>query len=237
VFDGRKDWIQIPLDDPLKLGANFTLEAWVKLNSADNQTILATELEPPADGTVSKGWRATLGVHEGKFSFAYVPVNLQGETEKRVNSANAAKLNEWVHVACTFDGTFLNLLENGVVTAWLAFRNSSDTEHQAWVQRLRNEVDRLYVATRSSIESPYSQAKIISRSGKALSGGAANTKAVLVPSAEQPEQTWAIEPDKYYGGSPNVINRDCVFRNIANGKFLDGDTGFSSTKDLSWRFT
>jgi hypothetical protein len=151
VFDGRKDWIQIPLDDPLKLGANFTLEAWVKLNSADNQTILATELEPPADGTVSKGWRATLGVHEGKFSFAYVPVNLQGETEKRLNSANEAKLNEWVHVACTFDGTFLNLLENGVVTARLAFRNSSDTEHQAWVQRLRNEVDRLDVATRSAI--------------------------------------------------------------------------------------
>ncbi len=233
VFDGRKDWIQIPLDDPLKLGANFTLEAWVKLNSADNQTILATELEPPADGTVSQGWRATLGVHGGKFSFAYVPVNLQGETEKRLNSDKAAELDKWVHVACTLDGTFLNLLENGVVTAKLAFRNLSDTEHQAWINRLSQEVTPIGEAVYKSIKTPYSQAKIISRSGKALSGGAADTKAVLVPSAEQPEQTWAIE---MYDPSSReqILKTGCVFRNIATGKFLDVDGGFSSTKKTRW---
>ena len=129
VFDGQKDWIEIPLAEPLKLGAGFTLEAWVKLNRADNQTILATELEPPAAATAaaSTGWRATLGVNNGKFSFAYVPVNLSpSETEKRVDSASPAKLNEWVYVACTFDGTVLRLLENGIVTATLTSSSTKD---------------------------------------------------------------------------------------------------------------
>lgn len=215
VFDGQKDWIQIPLDDPLKLGANFTLEAWVKLNRADNQTILATELEPPAAGTVSQGWRATLGVHGGKFSFAYMPVNLQGETEKRLNSASEVKLNEWVHVACTFDGKVLRLLENGVVTATKTASNLSDTEQGALLQRLRDEVSRLNSSLLSAALPPYDNAKIVSTSGKALSSRAADDDPVLVPLAEQPEQTWRL----HRLNLANAVER-CDIRNIANQKSL-----------------
>ncbi|MEG4484244.1 LamG-like jellyroll fold domain-containing protein [Microcoleus sp. D2_18a_B4] len=217
VFDGKKDWIQIPLDEPLKLGVNFTLEAWVKLNGAENQTILATELEPSAPKTVSRGWRATLGVHEGKFSFAYVPVNLQGKTERRLNSNRVAELNKWVHVACTFDGRLLSLLENGNVTATLTFDNLSDTEHSALVQSFRDEVNYL-IWLKSQHPSDSEAVTIISRAGKALSSAGAGNTVALVPLNQQPEQTWRIELYDKQG-----INYYCVIRHIATQLVLEPD--------------
>jgi hypothetical protein len=203
VFDGQKDWIQIPLDDPLKLGVNFTLEAWVKLNRADNQTILATELEPPAAGTVSQGWRATLGVHGGKFSFAYMPVNLQGETEKRLNSASEVKLNEWVHVACTFDGKVLRLLENGIVTCTqTSLNNMSNTEYQAWLASLRDEIHQLRMQMHPS---QYDAVRIILPSGKALSVGQ-NSQLVLSTDSGKPEQTWRIIKSTHTPGALKIHN-------------------------------
>ena len=43
VLDGKRDWISAPFSQPINLSAGFTVEAWVKLNSAEDQTLLATQ--------------------------------------------------------------------------------------------------------------------------------------------------------------------------------------------------
>jgi hypothetical protein len=119
VFDGKKDWITAPLSNPLRLGGGFTIEAWIQLSSAADQTIFATLPEPPEGESQTRGWQAALCLNGGKAAFTFTPIGLDGVGPVRVESATPAPLHEWSHIACTFDGEALRLLQNGVTVGSL----------------------------------------------------------------------------------------------------------------------
>jgi len=230
VFDGQNDWIGIPLAEPLKLGVGFTFEAWVKLNRDTDQTILATELEPTATG-----WRATLGVNGGKFSFAYLPVGLTGETEKRLVSPSAAKLNEWVHVACAYDGTVLHLLENGKETATLTFSNRTATEYSAWIQSLTDDVNkevRQAASNGLSAGHPalYNAVKLRVM-GRFFLSARANNTVDLASLGNQLEQRWSIIKPP---GSDRVIIRNLATQQVLNNNNLQLVELGPDTSQVGW---
>ena len=49
VLDGKRDWITAPFSQGINLSAGFAVEAWVKLNSDADQTILAIQPELGAE--------------------------------------------------------------------------------------------------------------------------------------------------------------------------------------------
>lgn len=144
VFDGKGDWIEVPLSVPLTVTVGFAVEAWVKLNSAQNQTILATVPDAPyTQGGSSRGWQATLGVNNGKFSFAFLPLNLPDVASQQIESPTPVTLNQWVHVACALDDKVLRLLENGVTVATLpvaTLDQAAQAAYTAWLTQVRAEV-------------------------------------------------------------------------------------------------
>ncbi len=118
VLDGKRDWIAAPFSQPINLSAGFTVEAWVKLNSDADQTVVATQAETkPGIAASQAAATATVALRSGKFTIAITRPLLGRASALRIESAAPAPLREWVHVACAFDGKELHLLENGVVTA------------------------------------------------------------------------------------------------------------------------
>lgn len=202
VFDGKGDWIEIPLNAPLTLTVGFAMEAWVKLNSAQNQTILATVPDAPyIQGGISRGWQATLGINNGKFSFAFLPLNLPGIASQRLESPTPAVLNQWVHVACALDDKVLRLLENGVVVATLpvaTLDKAALDAYTAWLTLVRADVKQQEAtAARHALDAQhpanYDRGRLVARtSGKVLSGELGATL-VLAAANEQTEQQWRIE--------------------------------------------
>ncbi len=118
VLDGKRDWIAVPFSQPINLSAGFTVEAWVKLNSDADQTLLATQPESKPGGVAAEAaTAAALVLQDGKFAIAITRPQLGRSSALRLDSTTPAPLQEWVHVACSFDGKELHLLENGEVKA------------------------------------------------------------------------------------------------------------------------
>lgn len=237
VFDGKADWIEVPLSAPLTLTTGFALEAWVKLNSAQNQTILATVPDAPyTQGGVSRGWQATLGVNNGKFSFAFVPLNLPGITPQRLDSPTPAALNQWVHVACTLDDKVLRLLENGVVVATLPIATLDKAAldaYTAWLTLVRADVKEQEATTAlhalpAQHPANYDRGRLVVRqSGKALSGELGATL-VLAAANEQTEQQWRLEGVRA-SGTQGATTTFAIY-NLATQLVLD-----SSGQQVAWQ--
>ncbi len=219
VFDGKRDWITAPLTPSLRLGSGFTIEAWIQLASAADQTVVATLPEPAEGESRTRGWRAALCVSGGKLGFVYTPTGLDGVGPLRVESAAPAPLHEWTHVACTFDGKELRLLQNGNTVARLP------------VETLHRTAASGYAALTAALEAEASEAsRKLLESGLAADHPANYTSGrlavrsrdqVLMPGAEKGElgwpsdrreQLWIIEMVK-----PNAF----VIRNSATKQVLD----------------
>ncbi len=237
VFDGKNDWIEVPLNAPLTLTTGFALEAWVKLNSAQNQTILATVPDAPyTQGGISRGWQAMLGVNNGKFSFAFVPLNLPGSAPQRLDSPTPATLNQWVHVACALDDKVLRLLENGVVVATLpvaTLDKAALDAYTAWLTQVRAEVKQQEATTAlhalpAQHPANYDRGRLVVRtSSKALSGELGTTL-VLAAANEQTEQQWRIEGGRP-AGAQGATTTFAIY-NLATQLVLD-----NSGKQVAWQ--
>lgn len=97
VFDGKDDYIEIPLNDGLKAHKRFTLEAWVKVPSGERQILFDTG-------------QAALEVSRGKFA---VRLRQTSGDSIPLSADNKVVTDQWVHIAGVFDGAELTLYENG----------------------------------------------------------------------------------------------------------------------------
>ncbi len=106
-FDGVNDWVAVPDASSLDLTTGMTLEAWVR---------------PSALG----GWR-TVVFKERPGGVVYASYADQaasrplGEvfigSERSATGTAALPVNAWSHLATTYDGSFLRLYVNGVLTS------------------------------------------------------------------------------------------------------------------------
>jgi hypothetical protein len=106
-FDGTDDYVDVPNHDSLNATNALTLEAWVK---------------PEAGAATGPAWRAITGVHNGGAGGYYLAVNFTQGPGLSVWLGSACgwrysnvtpPLNEWRHVAATWDGATARLYLDG----------------------------------------------------------------------------------------------------------------------------
>ena len=114
-FDGTNDYVEIAHDNSLNLTDNFTIEAWVNLKSNTNNTIL------------DKGnYRNLFQVHtSGNTGLSYYD-----RTNNWTHSSGTIPINEWVHVAMSFQTGSNNLkfYKNGQLMSSHTLSNTSLTD-------------------------------------------------------------------------------------------------------------
>ena len=109
-FDGFNDHVSIPADPSLEIEENITLEAWVQARSLGQWESFLNYVQD--NGSNESGFDfAFVG---GKLRFRLMTVNMGGNAWNG-NPGADVPLNEWVHVAGTYDGTSMRMYLNGVL--------------------------------------------------------------------------------------------------------------------------
>ena len=114
-FDGSNDYVEIAHNNSLNLTDNFTIEAWVNLDSNTNNTVL------------DKGdYDNLFSIHtSGNTGLSYYDRN-NGWT----HSSGTIPINEWVHVAMSFKTGSNNLkfYKNGQLMSSHTLNSISPTD-------------------------------------------------------------------------------------------------------------
>ena len=108
-FDGVDDYVEIPHDESLSL-TNFTIETWV------NPSQIKNAYQPLITKEASNGYQRNYGLfirpNDLRVNFSFVDGN--GSTWRGSESQNSLKINEWNHIAMTYDGSKFNFYLNGI---------------------------------------------------------------------------------------------------------------------------
>lgn len=116
-LDGVDDQIQIPDSDTLDLTDAFTLEAWVSPSRTTTWQALIVKGAVSGDRPYSLSLTA-----EGRLHAELLP---NGGSEAVVTGLSVLPVDEWTHVAATYDGTTLTLWMNGIEEASVAATGSA----------------------------------------------------------------------------------------------------------------
>jgi len=113
-FDGKDDCISFGKKPQFKIEKNITIEAWVYLQGSNRQWtgIISNIFDT---GSTESGYGLTLDGQTGVY-FGLTP----SATNRIVylsSGADSLKLNEWHHVAATYDGQQMKVYINGVQKA------------------------------------------------------------------------------------------------------------------------
>ncbi len=117
-FDGIDDHIDCGSRSGLSVNQNFTIEAWVKPELASGFPVsYMTKTATSVNGYA-------MGYYNGKFRFVIQTTNiLIGEVDNMPSVE--LPLNEWSHVACTYDGMVAKIYLNGVLAESKTLASSS----------------------------------------------------------------------------------------------------------------
>ena len=114
-FDGVNDYVNCGNDTSLNItGTAITMEAWIYPTSFKSQVWQGNIISK--EGTTGTGYMLRAGAG-GKLN---INVGSGGPWNELTSSTNVLTLNTWQHVAGTFDGAFLRLYVNGVLTDSIA---------------------------------------------------------------------------------------------------------------------
>jgi hypothetical protein len=109
-FDGVDDYVSIPHSSNLSL-TNFTIETWV------NPSQIKNAYQPLITKEASNGYQRNYGLfirpNDLRVNFSFVDGN--GSTWRGSESQNSLKINEWNHIAMTYDGSKFNFYLNGIL--------------------------------------------------------------------------------------------------------------------------
>ena len=111
VLDGQGDYVHVSDSDSLDFTNAMTIEAWVWVDPglANEGQILSKWGD---DGIDERSYG--MAVRAGKWAFGH-SLTGPGQHDSTFHSGWAGQVvyNEWVHIACTFDGTFRRTYLNG----------------------------------------------------------------------------------------------------------------------------
>jgi len=127
-FDGDGDYVRVPGTSSLEaLTSEITVEAWLKFNDVRNAFYVRT----PYDSVSSRAWG--LDRYGGKLRFHIY----SGATPIICEKAWTPVVDQWYHIAGTYDGDYLNLYVNGILFHSFAHAGVIDSTNQGVVMGAR----------------------------------------------------------------------------------------------------
>lgn len=126
AFDGVDDYVEVADNSALQWTGNITVEAWIKPSATggDYNTII-NKMSNTAQGFILE-MGSSQGANDLKMRWLVGSgtVGIFGQ----VVAAEPLVLNEWAHVAGTYDGTMLHLYINGQLAGSTAYSGGLDTD-------------------------------------------------------------------------------------------------------------
>src|SRR3990172_11283700 len=112
-FDGN-DNIVVPDSNTLDLTTHFTLAAWVKPHSLMNDPAQGGIISKNGDYGVNNGYQ--LGITNSNTQI-WCLFNADGESwpGNKLLARAIVPVNEWSHIACTYDNDTLRIFHNGIL--------------------------------------------------------------------------------------------------------------------------
>jgi hypothetical protein len=119
-FNGFGRHVRVPDSPSLHLTDALTIEAWVYLTQAGS----------PTSYSIIVKYDGILGVNQSAFGFSikadselYLLVSRDGRPadSTQINSTGTIPVNQWTHVAATYDGSSMKLYINGILDSTLAY--------------------------------------------------------------------------------------------------------------------
>lgn len=108
-FDGIDDYVDFGNRSVLRFQSNFTIEAWINPAEERGYPLAFMNLSE----NVKNGYG--FGYKNGKLRFLIQPLSMPVEEWSELPGANLP-LNEWSHVAASYDGKIVKFYLNGVLT-------------------------------------------------------------------------------------------------------------------------
>lgn len=108
-FDGTDDYVDFGNRSVLRFQSGFTVEAWINPTEERGYPLSFMNLTE----TVKNGYG--FGYENGKLRFLIQPLSMPVEEWSELPGA-ILPLNEWSHVAATYDGKIIKFYLNGVLT-------------------------------------------------------------------------------------------------------------------------
>ena len=112
-FDGMDDSVTVPNSESLHSIQHLTIEAWLMPKSFPPEG-LSNSTGIVAYGTKYQGMWELFVMSDGRLLFS---LNWNTSAEARVSTDPVLHLNEWQHIAATFDGAMARIYVNGVLKA------------------------------------------------------------------------------------------------------------------------
>ncbi len=118
LFDGVNDHIRISDHPSLRVTNALTLEAWVFPTTTGTHDEIISKWDV-ISGPNQKSY--TFSLHPDRRAYLYVSPNGTDNLADSVFSTTHVPLNEWTHLAATYDGNRLNMYVNGVLEGFTPY--------------------------------------------------------------------------------------------------------------------
>ena len=122
-FDGVSNYVNVPVSPSLNISSNLTLEAWVYPTNSTTQVqdVICKSSDYSSDGYIfprtSDGWKTVeFLLNINGWDWQTLKVNFGANGQPR--------LNEWHHLAATYDGYYMSIYVDGVLKGSLQFAGS-----------------------------------------------------------------------------------------------------------------
>jgi hypothetical protein len=111
-FDGSNDYATVPDDPSLDIADAITVAAWIK----PEVTGVTQRIIRKVNTVTNRGYSLFLG-SGGYFSIKFNDDDVNSCVNTNSSAYYSDHLNEWIHIAATFDGTTIRTYFNGVANA------------------------------------------------------------------------------------------------------------------------
>ncbi|HEX7900953.1 MAG TPA: LamG domain-containing protein [Planctomycetota bacterium] len=221
--------VNVPSNAAFDFTTGFTLACWVRLTGTpDTQMGL---LERWSSGTTANnGYLFRLGRIGSPATAHHLKINVgNGTTPIEVAEYTAIPLNTWIHLATTWDGTWLKLYKNGAMVAQnnaFAGAVSATTVPleigQSGPHRLQGNIDEVYT---------FNTALTTTQVGILVNGQPPPTNLQVQPLVNALTVSWTAEPN---AASYNVFRSDgggafTLITNTTSTSYLDTGATYPGT--------